>query len=392
MTPFCRSAFAVATLLFLGSVFPLFAAGEAAAAAAEPGLSNPKVTFVILAALAGAAWHFRAEVRAFLLEARSLAVLSARLRRASFWMAVALLAVVAFLFHHAGNSTWNTKFGASLFNWLWIAWRDPIYDSSHGPLVPLISLGLLWWNRKAILKLPAVPDARGLFSAAFALLVHWMGMRGQIPRASVLALILLLWSMVWCLQGLPRARAMAFPIAFLVFMIPMNFLETLVAFPMRLMVTKASTGIGQALGIAVMRDGTRIFDATGAYQYDVAPACSGIRSLTAIVMLSLIYGYVTQRRLWKKAVLCISGLPLTIAGNIVRITSIILAAQCFGQEAGNVVHEWFGFLIFLVVVLLLVGVSRLINADYAALARRFSAALARVRTHPMTARKTPSRP
>ncbi len=379
-----RKAFLAVGMVFLGAAAPLFAADDAAHA--KEALPNRTVAVVVAAAFAAAVWRFRSQILAFLKEVVAIANFSNRTRRASFWLSLLLFGSIALLFHQAGNSTWATKFGASLFKWLWMAWNDPIYDSSHGPLVPVISLGLLWWNRKAILACPTAPDGRGLAVAVLALVFHWMGMRGQIPRASVLALILLLWSLVWCFQGLPRARAMAFPIAFLVFIIPMNFLETLVAFPMRLMVTIVSTKIGQTLGIAVMRDGTRIFDPTGAYQYDVAPACSGIRSLTAIVMLSLIYGYVTQRGAWKKAILCLSGLPLAVAGNIVRITSIIVAAQCFGQEAGNIVHEWFGFLIFLVVVLLLVGVSRLINADYAVLRRRWKTFL------PRNARATATKP
>ena len=153
----------------------------------------------------------------------------------------------------------------------------------------------------------------------------------------------------------------------------MNFLETLVAFPMRIFVTKISTDMSHLLGIAVMRDGTRIFDSTGSYQYDVAPACSGIRSLTAMMMLSILYGYVTQKRLWKKSVLFLSGFPLAIVGNVVRITCIIVTAQCFGQKAGNIVHEWFGFLVFLIVILLLFAVSWLINQNYIHFISRYRA-------------------
>ncbi len=367
-------AIVLAAPLLVGMPMTALAEGGAAAEAHAP----PEGGFfwAIAIVLAIAAWHERRRLALFSKDLLALAAPGERLRRPTFWMACVLLGITWLLFEKAGSSIWRTKFGTSLFTWLWMAWNDPIYDSAHGKLIPFISLGLLWWKRCPILALPPAQDWRALWGIGAALSLHWMGMRGQIPRLSVLALILLLWSMVWLAQGWPRAKMMSFPFAFLVFMIPMNFLESIVAFPMRMLVTKASAQISHLLGIAVMRDGTRLFDATGAYQYDVAPACSGIRSLTAIIMLSIIYGHVTQDRTWKKFFLFLAGFPLAIAGNVVRITAIVIAAQCFGQAAGNVVHEWFGFLIFLVVVLLLVGVSQLINAPCAPYWHRLRARLA----------------
>jgi exosortase len=308
-------------------------------------------------------------------ELTSILRLEERLRRLSFWMTVFVVVGIWFLFERAGSSVATHHNGFSLFTWLWKAWTDPVWDSAHGKLVPLISLGLLWMRRQQILAAPVYQDWRAVGLIIFALALNWIGMRGQIPRASVIALILLLWSTVWLLQGWARARVVAFPFAFLLFMIPMNFLESIVAFPMRMLVTKISVAISHFLGIAVQCEGTRLFNTAIPYEYDVAPACSGIRSLMTIIMLSLLYGFTTQNRKWKKIALFASGFPLAIAGNVLRITSIIVAAQCFGSKAGDLVHETFGYLIFVIIVILLLMVGYIINLDYPALWKKQAARL-----------------
>ncbi len=276
-----------------------------------------------------------------------------RIRRPTFWLACLVLAATWFLFEKAGASIWATKFGTSLFSWLWLAWHDEIIDAAQGRYVPWISLGLLIWRRQAILRWPATTDWRALYLVAGALGLHWIGMRGQIPRASVIAFIFLLWSMAWLFQGWHRAREMAFPFAFLIFMIPMNFLETIVAFPLRLAVTKIAVSLSHLLGISVVREGTRIHNMARTFEYDVAPACGGIRSLTSMVMISVLAGYVTQDRSWKKAVIFIASIPLAIVANVTRLMIIILSAQWFGQTGGNWVHEHLGIVSYLVVIVLL---------------------------------------
>lgn len=296
---------------------------------------------------------------------------SERFKSSSFWLGWVLVGVTVVLFEVEGASIWKTKFGSSLFHWLWLAWRDPIFDSAHGAFIPFISLGLVWSKRREILALPAQADWRGIWGVTAALLLHWMGMRGQIPRVSVVALIFLLWSMVWVLQGLPRAKIVSFAFAFLFFMIPMNFLETLVAFPLRLLVAKITWWIGHFLGIAVQLEGTRIFNPIIPYNYDVAAACSGIRSLMVIMMLSVFYGYFTQTNPWKRLVLFASGIPLAIAGNVMRVTCIMLARQIFGEKAAEFVHDSFVYVIFIVVVMLLFMVGSLLDCDYGRLRARW---------------------
>src|SRR5262249_22790251 len=93
------------------------------------------------------------------------------------------------------------------------------------------------------------------------------------------------------------------------------------------------------LGFDVMADGTRLVNVTSHYEYDVAPACSGIRSLVATGAMAIIYSFMFFPRWWKRLVLIGSALPLAVLGNTVRLLTIVLAAEMFGQETGNRVHN-----------------------------------------------------
>jgi len=93
------------------------------------------------------------------------------------------------------------------------------------------------------------------------------------------------------------------------------------------------------LGIGVVRVGTQLFNPLGNYQYEVAAACSGIRSLVSIFLLALIWGFTMFRSPWKRLLLMSLAVPLAVLGNLLRMLCIIIAAEVGGQETGNYVHE-----------------------------------------------------
>jgi exosortase len=109
-------------------------------------------------------------------------------------------------------------------------------------------------------------------------------------------------------------------------------------------VTIASTG----LGIDVIQDGVRIMDPAGTYQYEVAAACSGIRSLVSLAALTTIYGFVNFHTWWKPWLFMALAIPLAIVGNIIRLTMIIVGTEAFNTSVGMFIHEWFGFVTFAV--------------------------------------------
>ncbi|MGH7979434.1 MAG: exosortase/archaeosortase family protein, partial [Limisphaerales bacterium] len=113
-------------------------------------------------------------------------------------------------------------------------------------------------------------------------------------------------------------------------------------FPLRLLVTWLVAGICHIFGIDVIRTGTELSNPFGTFQYDVAPACSGIRSLVAIFLLATIFAFFTLRSGWKRLFLIGLALPFAVLANLLRLIIVITAAQIGGQKVGDWVHDdWF---------------------------------------------------
>jgi exosortase len=135
-----------------------------------------------------------------------------------------------------------------------------------------------------------------------------------------------------------------FPYALLIFMLPLHSMTTAVTFPLRTAVTIIVEYVARIFfGFDVIRVGTGLFDPLRTYQYDVAPACSGLRSLTAMVFIAMAYGYWMFRVSWRTGVFLLAAFPLAIIGNVIRLLCIVAAAEWFGKEYGDWVHENFFF-------------------------------------------------
>jgi exosortase len=131
-----------------------------------------------------------------------------------------------------------------------------------------------------------------------------------------------------------------FPVFLVAFCVPLGWSAVSITFPLRLLVCRLVEWIsGNILQIDIVRDGTSLMDPMRTYQYDVAPACSGIRSLFAIMAVSIIYAFLSFRSWWRRGVLIVSAVPLAVFGNVVRMLTIIVAAEIWGQEGGSYVHE-----------------------------------------------------
>lgn len=265
---------------------------------------------------------------------------------AEFWRAFpgktlffGLLGVWIAMFHFLGNSTFGYVESGSLFGWLNYAYSQS-QDDELGRYVPLLVLGLCWWKRDEMMAVPKGPWVGGVVLLGVALVLHVLGFAIQQTRLSVAAFYLGVYALLGVVWGWSFLKATFFPCFLFVFCVPLGTLAETITFPLRLIATNITTWISQAgLGISLIQNGTQIFDAQGTFRYEVAPACGGLRSLTATLALASIYAFVTLRRPWRIALMIAAAFPLAVAGNVLRLTLIILAAEAFGQEAGNWVHD-----------------------------------------------------
>ena len=269
----------------------------------------------------------------------------------------------AIVYQFFGNSTQGYIHSRSLFYWWGSQWFDPGAETQHGLLVLLVSVWLFWRN----LRIHASPtgsvreSAGGVALAALlgGLALHLAGYAMQQARVSIGGLLLFVWGVLVLTGGRRWGRAAVFPLAFLLLAVPVSFVDTL-GFRLRMEVTNWTFAIAQGCGVKLLRNGTQLFSPDGRFQYDVAAACSGVRSLVALLALALLVGYLNFRSRWAWLVLVAAGLPYVVVGNIGRVLAVVLAGERFGQRGGERLHDWLGALVFLVVtVLLLVTVSLL---------------------------------
>jgi exosortase len=272
------------------------------------------------------------------------------------------LVSITLLYGIQGNAQEADRLGSSTILWMVQRWSGSGGDLSHGWIIPLVSAYLIWRKRNQLAAAHKHPCVSGLVVVACALILHWVGFRAQLTRLSLLSMILVLWGIPLALFGRAFARQLVFPCAYLLLCIPLSFLDGITV-PLRIFASTISTVLLNGLGIEAMQSGTAIYSrAGGGFNFDVADACSGLRSLLAMTALTAAYAYLTQDRLWKQWALFLSAVPLAMLGNIVRIVTIALIAVAFGTErAMKVYHDYSPFIVFAVAILAMTGIGRLLQ-------------------------------
>lgn len=230
---------------------------------------------------------------------------------------------------------------------------------SHGFLVPLVSLYAVYHRREALRDLPAQRDRRGLVVLVAALLLYGAGAGAGLPGLQGLAFVGAVAGAVLLYGGARWLRALAFPVGFLLFMVPLPeaWLAPVIV-EMRLFVTGAAVELLHAFGVEVARDGNVIL-LPGGESLFVAEACSGITSLVTLTPLAVFLACFTEPTLPRRLVLIAFVVPIAMGGNLARVVGTVLAAQSMGAEraAAGMLHESWGLVLFTAgcVILLAVG-------------------------------------
>ena len=224
---------------------------------------------------------------------------------------------------------------------------------NHCFLVLPISLFLIWRKRARLLEIAPAQDLLGLVSLAGFACLWLIGRAGQIQLFEHVALVGMIISLVVALLGREVAKTIAFPLAFLLFMVPFGdvFVPGLQQFT-----ANFSVGLLRMVDIPVFHDGIMIETPSGLFE--VAEACAGIRFLIANIMVGALFAHLTMNRPWKWALFMVIAVALPIIANGFRAFGIIWIAYLTDNEyaAGvdHIIYGW-GFFAAIMLVFLAIG-------------------------------------
>jgi len=245
------------------------------------------------------------------------------------------------LFQFLGNGVRGYFDTASIYVWMFRAYNGgSATDESHGNLIPFVVLWLMWWKRKDLVAGALRSWTPGIFFVVIGLALHLFGFAVQYTPISIAGMFTGLYGLMGLAWGPAFLRASFFPFVLFIFSVPLGRVVEPITFNLRLLMSNLVEFVARGvLGIDVVRQGTGLFDAAGGFQYDVAAACSGLRSLWAMFVLATAYGYVTFRSTWPWVALMAAAFPLAVIGNAFRLLLIIVVAKVAGKTWGDWVHE-----------------------------------------------------
>lgn len=254
---------------------------------------------------------------------------------------------------------------------------------SFGYAVPFLVAGLFWFRRKELLQTivkPAIVSGGILLLLGF--LIYWAGYRGEqkyfgYAGGQILAMGCILWFLGWA-----WFRKVFWLWALLGMMWPWRFLIGQVSAPLQLIMVKTTTVVLKLFGVGAVASGSGILTdtkdpVTGQFiNMDVDVACSGMRSLFAMVMIGLIFVFLRLKAEWKRWILMIFVPAVAIAGNFVRMLLLYGGSRMWGTEFAigdgpmSGYHLLAGLAVFVVALVMLSAMSSILDGSLRLFNRR----------------------
>jgi exosortase len=214
---------------------------------------------------------------------------------------------------------------APTFRWLWGRWTMSVWHNAHGMFIPPLVAWFAWQELKRVGHLPASSSVWGFALLVPALALHVVDTGLHTQLLSAISIVIAAPGLALLFLGAPRTRAIAFPLAFLAFMLPIPLAATERAhLVLRQVATWGASHIVPWLGIPVYVEGTSMHLANGVLQ--IADACSGFSTLYASLAVAFLTAYTCPD--WRRRiVVLVAAVPVAIAANLVRV--VLLAVMVY---------------------------------------------------------------
>jgi exosortase len=249
---------------------------------------------------------------------------------------------------------------ATTFSQLAFLWRTDPY-AGHGMFVPLYSAFLVWADRHRLRKVTRRRDERGLMVMLLGLCILGLGRQVESGTLEGISVVVVAAGMVLLAFGGGFLRAVAFPVCFLVFMLPLpRAVVDVVSIHLQNLAAAFATSTIQFAGLPCYRAG--IFIELPRATLAVAESCNGLRFLMALVTLTAAFAHASQRTPGRKLLLVGAAVPLAILANAVRVTVIALAAHYAGPAAAvGWIHHLIGKSVWALTLIPLLGLGLLLR-------------------------------
>ena len=236
---------------------------------------------------------------------------------------------------------------------LMVGWWDRD-EYSHGYMLPFIAAFFVWQRSTALAQTPFVRNWWGVAVAALGLLAYVMGELGSLYTVIQYGFFITLGGLLLALMGWRAFRIVLPAFVLLLFTVPLpNFLYNQLSAELQLISSQLGAGLIRLLGIPVFLEGN-VID-LGGYQLQVVEACSGLRYLFPLMALGYISAYIFKGALWKKVLLFLLTIPITVLMNSFRIGVIGVLVDYGGiAMAEGFLHDFEGWVVFMACAALLV--------------------------------------
>jgi exosortase len=239
--------------------------------------------------------------------------------------------------------------------WLVNSWMHNEYYS-HGLLVPFISGYIIWKMKDELAALEKKQAWEGLAIVTAGLVLQGISVLWTIRFLSGLSLILTISGVILYLFGREFIKKIWFPLFFLLLMVPLPVVD-MIAAPSQTTSAIATSGLSNLIGLPVQREGLVLTIPAGSFE--VGLECSGINSMFSLLTIGILFAFILEGTRTMKFTILFLAIPLAIAGNIIRITSVLVVASKFGQDSAmTYFHDLSSLLMFSVALLGLFLVGR----------------------------------
>jgi exosortase B len=231
-------------------------------------------------------------------------------------------------------------------------------DEMHGPIVLIVALWASWTLRKSLIEAAKQGNILGWALLACGLLLYFVGRSLDIMVLEIGSQVLVVSGCLLVYGGWKAVRIAAFPLAFLLFLVPLpgNFVDSMTG-ALKQVVSNIAESLLYWAGYPIARSGVML--SVGPYQLLVADACSGLKSMFSLSAMGFLYVYLKGHKdFLRNCFLIALLLPIAFAANVLRVIVLILVTFHFGDAAGQgFVHDAAGVVLFLAAILLLGGLD-----------------------------------